>query len=106
MRSAVVAGKRFFVLRYDYVSDVAAKRPALRPAHLELVGGYVASGELLLGGALEPMEKGGVLVFHTTRERMEAFVRSDPYVVAPVPIVSKHTIDPWNVVAGSLKDKV
>jgi uncharacterized protein YciI len=98
--------KRFFVLRYEYVSDVAVKRSPLRPAHLLHVQEYAAAGELLLGGALEPMEKGGVLVFHTTRERMDSFVGKDPYVTAKEPIVTRFSIDPWTVVVGSLKDKV
>ncbi len=57
---------------------------------------------------MDPMEKGAVLVFHATKAEVESFVAEDVYASSkdPSPIVTKASVDVWNVAVGSLKDKV
>ena len=94
-----------FLLRYRYVADVVNLRPALRPAHLELANEFVRTDKLLLGGALEPLEKRkGFLVF-ATKENAEEFAKRDPYVISDKKIVESFEIDQWNVVVGSALKK-
>lgn len=93
---------RYWLLRYNYVPDVAKLRPALRPEHLKLAQSAVRDGVLLLGGAMDPLEKGGVLVFFGERSDVENFVSRDPYVQDANRVVSSYSIDPWQVVVGTL----
>lgn len=96
-----------WLLRYNYVANVSELRPALRPQHLALAETFVQEKKLLLGGALDPLEKRkGFLVFATESAASE-FASRDPYVVAPAgaKIVESFEIDKWNVVVGALYGK-
>lgn len=100
--------KRLFILRYNYAADVMTKRHLIRAKHLELVKSFCDRNKLLLGGALDPVEDGGFLVFNTeTESEVEDFAQKDPYVVDEAhKVVESYSIHPWTVVAGSLKDKL
>jgi uncharacterized protein YciI len=89
----------YFALFYDYVEDVVARRPPLRPAHLALVQNAHARGEVVMGGALGDPPDGALIVFKTdAQDAVEAFVRQDPYVHGQ--LVARWRIVPWTVVVG------
>jgi uncharacterized protein len=95
----------YYALFYDYAEDYLARREEFRSEHLRLAQAAHASGELLLGGALDNPLDTGLLVFRATdAEVVEAFVRSDPYVTQG--LVMRWTIRPWNVVIGAASGPV
>ncbi len=88
-----------WLLRYDYVDDIATRRVPFRDAHLGLVGELHDRGALLMAGAVgEPIE-GALLVF-TAEDRavVDEFVARDPYVREG--LVTSWQVRPWNVVVG------
>ncbi len=89
----------YFALFYDVTDDFVERRTPFRPVHLKQVREAYASGELILGGALqEPV--GALLVFKTDdRSVPERFARTDPYVING--LVTRWTVRPWNVVTGN-----
>lgn len=89
----------YFALFYDVVDDFIGRRAPHRPVHLKMVRDAYASGELVLGGALQdPI--GALLVFKTAdRSVPERFARADPYVTSG--LVTRWTIRPWTVVTGN-----
>ena len=90
----------YFMLFYDYVDNVVERRAPFRDAHLRLAKEWVGRGELFLGGAFADPVDGAAIVFEAeNRERVEEFVRSDPYVANG--IVTKWRIRPWTVVVGA-----
>jgi hypothetical protein len=86
-----------FVLMYDYVEDVVAKREPFRSAHLDLAREMYEAGLLRLAGALTDPIDSALFVF-TDRRSAEQFVRRDPYVANG--LVPSHRIREWNVVVG------
>jgi uncharacterized protein YciI len=89
----------YFALFYDVVDDFISRRAAFREEHLRLVREAHRRGELILGGALtDPADK-ALLVFRTQdRAAVEAFARSDPYVLNG--LVIKWEVRSWAVVVG------
>lgn len=90
---------KYWVLFYQVVPDYANRRRPFRPEHLELARAAQASGELVLGGALADPVDQALLVFRSNRERVEEFVRKDPYVRNG--LVTSWVIRPWTVVVGT-----
>lgn len=88
-----------WLLTYDYVEDIAARRAPLREAHLGLVRDLHERGVLLMAGAVgEPIE-GALLVFTAEDQAVvEEFVAQDPYVKGG--LVTAWQVRPWNVVVG------
>ena len=90
----------YFMLFYDYVDNAIERRAPYREAHLRLAKEWVARGELFIGGAFAEPVDGAAIVFKVeSRERVEEFIRSDPYVANG--IVAKWRIRPWTVVLGA-----
>ncbi len=90
-----------YLLIYEVVDNYVEARQPYREQHLQLARVAAERGELLLGGACGEPVDGALLVFRGTGpEVAESFVRSDPYVAQG--LITKWTIRPWNVVAGSL----
>ncbi|MDH5358975.1 MAG: YciI-like protein [Gammaproteobacteria bacterium] len=88
-----------FLLFYDYVPDYLQRRDAFRDAHLRLAWQYQQRGELILGGVVAEPIDGAVLFFKAdSAETVEAFVKSDPYVING--LVTGWKIRPWNTVVG------
>ena len=85
------------ILFYDYVPDIAEKRPAHRGAHLDVAGQWHAEGRIRLAGAYADPLDGAVFVFRD-RESAEAFPKVDPYVLNGL-VTDWHVRD-WNVVIG------
>ena len=89
----------YYVLLYDYVEDVAERRPQFRDAHLSLISAHVDRGEILFGGAWADPMNGAAIVFKVAdRSVVERFVEADPYVQNR--LVTLWRIREWTVVAG------
>ena len=88
-----------WLLTYDYVDDIPARRAPFREAHIGLVRDLHDRGVLLMAGAVGDPIEGALLVF-TTEDRavVEEFVARDPYVGGG--LVTGWQVRPWNVVVG------
>jgi uncharacterized protein YciI len=85
------------ILFYDYVDDMLERRRPHRDAHLERIHAAKDRGALVLAGALGDPPHGAAIVFGgIPRERIEEFVREDPYVTAG--LVRAWRIEPWTLV--------
>lgn len=90
----------YYVLFYHVVDDYVIRRAAFREEHLRLARAAHARGELVYGGALRDPADQALLVFRVAdRAVVEAFVRSDPYVLNG--LVVRWEIRPWAVVIGN-----
>ncbi len=88
------------ILFYELVDDYVERRAALRAEHLELGRQAVASGDLVLAGALADPVDAAVLVFRgETPAAAEAFVKADPYVKHG--LVKSWRVRKWTTVLGS-----
>ena len=89
----------YYILLYEYVEDILARRAPYRSAHLAGAQAAYARGELVMAGALaEPVDR-AVLVFKVDDPQgIEAFVHADPYVLNG--LVTAWQIRPWTVVIG------
>lgn len=88
-----------WLLTYDYVDDIAARRAPFREAHLGLVRRLHDRGDLLMAGAVGDPIDGALLVFTADdRSVVDEFVAQDPYVEAG--LVTAWQVQPWNVVVG------
>ncbi|MBI1366676.1 MAG: hypothetical protein GC153_12065 [Alphaproteobacteria bacterium] len=91
--------EKHFILFYEYAPDYLERRGPLRPAHLKAAEEAVSRGELQLGGALADPPDGGVLIFKArSREIVENFAKSDPYVLNGV--VTSWRVREWTTVVG------
>jgi uncharacterized protein len=96
--SSALAATRY-LLRYDYIPDVLEKRGPFREGHLNLAKKRIEEGTCLSGGPTgePPMEvPTGALFIFTNLEAAQLFVKEDPYTQNG--IVTKHSIQEWNVV--------
>jgi len=90
---------KHFALMYDVVDGFIDKRMPHREAHLALVRGAQARGELVMAGALGDPPDGALLVFRgDSGEIAERFARADPYVLQG--LATRWQVRPWNVVVG------
>lgn len=88
-----------YLLIYDLVPDYLARREQFRNEHLALAWESHARGELVLGGALTDPGDGAVLFFQAdSPDAVEAFAKSDPYVVNG--LVTRWQVRRWNTVVG------
>lgn len=88
-----------YLLRYDYIPDVLEKRGPHREGHLNLAKELIDQGTCLAGGPTTTRADGpptGALFIFTTPEAADHFLQNDPYVSNN--IVTKHTIEEWNIV--------
>jgi uncharacterized protein YciI len=88
-----------FLLLYEYVSDVLDKRPQFRGAHLKHARAAVERGDLKLAGAFANPVDGAALFFSaSSKEVVEAFARTDPYVTGG--LVTRWRVREWTTVVG------
>ena len=88
-----------YLLMYDVVPDYAERRLPFRAEHLALARAAVASGDLILGGALADPVDGAVLLFKgDSPAPAEAFANADPYVQNG--LVTKWRVRTWTTVVG------
>ena len=91
---------KHFLLFYDVAGDYLDRRAEFRSAHLEKAWAASADGTLLLGGALADPVDGAVLLFAASDKAVvEAFARTDPYVVNG--LVTRWRVREWSTVAGA-----
>jgi hypothetical protein len=90
---------KHFLLFYEAAPDYLERRPLYRDRHLQLVWAAAERGELVLAGALAEPTDGAVLLFRAeSRAVVEAFARTDPYVVNG--LVERWRVREWTTVAG------
>jgi len=90
---------KHFLLFYEVGDDYIARRAAFREAHLQKAWAAHASGQLVLGGALADPVDGAVLLFTgDSAQIVEAFARTDPYVVNG--LVTQWRVREWTTVTG------
>ena len=88
---------RHSILFYDYVPDMAERRPPYREAHLAHIRASKEAGQITMAGALGDPPHGGAIVFgDVERSEIEAFARSDPYVENG--LVTRWHVEIWNLV--------
>jgi len=88
-----------YLLFYDVIADYLERRLPLRAAHLTHARRAVDDGVLILGGALADPVDGAVLLFGTdSRETVERFAASDPYVLNG--LVKSWRVREWTTVVG------
>lgn len=89
---------QYRILIYDYVSDIVERRDPYRPGHLENISAHVASGDVVLAGAVGVPPHSGHIVFADVDDAViAAFVAADPYMGAG--LITSWRVEPWMVVA-------
>lgn len=89
------------LLEFTLAEDYLERRGQFRAAHLALLEGPIARGELLLAGALpDPFDRSVFLWREDAREVAEEFIAADPYGANG--LTTGWTIRTWNTVAGAL----
>lgn len=82
---------------YRYVDDILERRPPHRETHLKRIEALRAAGRLIVAGAYGDPPAGAVIgVSGLTREEVEAWVDTDPYVTAG--LVVERAVESWRIV--------
>lgn len=89
-----------FLLFYEVGPDYIERRAQFRDEHLRKAWQSSERGELVLGGILTDPTDRAVLLFRAeSRDAVEAFATSDPYVTNG--LVQRWTVREWKTVAGA-----
>jgi len=84
------------VLLYKYVADMLERRTPYREQHLKRIEALRAGGRLVIAGAYGDPPAGAVIGFRgLTREEVEAWADTDPYVTAG--LVVERSVEPWKL---------
>ena len=75
-----VAVETVYVVEISYTADAAAKRPALRPAHLARIARLLAEGRLIEAGGFLDFGSALLMVRASSETEAVALVRDDVYV--------------------------
>ena len=93
------------ILTYSFSPKYLKERTPHRLNHFEHIKPYIDRKELLLGGATESESPDGILIFDKlSKEEVEMFVKSDPYILNNV--ATAYKVEKWIAVAGSLIDHI
>ncbi|HET9093719.1 MAG TPA: YciI family protein [Solirubrobacteraceae bacterium] len=85
------------VLFYTYVPDMLERRAPYRERHLRRIEALRAAGRLIVAGAYGEPPVGAILgIRGLTREEVEAWADTDPYVTAG--LVTDRRVEPWALV--------
>eukprot|EP00823_Brevimastigomonas_motovehiculus_P000786 TRINITY_DN10_c0_g1_i1.p1 TRINITY_DN10_c0_g1~~TRINITY_DN10_c0_g1_i1.p1 ORF type:complete len:126 (-),score=39.19 TRINITY_DN10_c0_g1_i1:206-583(-) len=88
--------KKYYLLHYNYVDDMMAKRDAFRAGHLKLLEKLKDEGYIIMAGAYPTKPYGAAFVFKSTDTKIvEQFVRDDPYNQND--LVTSYNIREWAV---------
>lgn len=88
-----------YLLFYEVADGYAERRLPFREAHLAHARQSVASGDLVLGGALaDPLDMAVILFRGDSPEAAESFARADPYVLNG--LVARWYVRAWATVIG------
>jgi uncharacterized protein YciI len=86
-----------YMLFYDYVEDMAARRGPYRSEHLERIAAEREQGRVVMAGALGDPPRGAAIVFKgVDAAAVEEFARADPYVTAG--LVPHWRVERWTLV--------
>lgn len=89
---------QYRILIYDYVPDIVDRRDPYRPGHLANIAAHVASGAVVIAGAVGVPPHSGHIVFADVDDAtISAFVAADPYMTAG--LITAWRVEPWAVVA-------
>ena len=88
----------YFLLEYDYVPDILARREPYRGEHLSQAQRYFEQGMLTMAGATGSPVSGATFVFTCDESEINDFVNNDPYIKND--LVTDWRIVPWTVVVG------
>lgn len=89
---------QYRILIYDYVPDIVDRRDLYRPGHLANIAAHVASGAVVIAGAVGVPPHSGHIVFADVDDAtISAFVAADPYMTAG--LITAWRVEPWAVVA-------
>jgi uncharacterized protein YciI len=92
---------KHFLLVYELADDYLARRAEFREAHLGMAWAAHESGELVVGGAFTDPADTALLLFKAeTKDVVERFAKSDPYVING--LVKNWKVREWNTVAGAM----
>jgi len=98
MSGSAESKKQYYLVLYEYPSDILEKRKPFREQHLKLSDSYKSQGHIILSGPFDPIS-GAALIFHVeSRETVEKFLSEDPYVLNKVTtrcIVHKMEVRPF-----------
>lgn len=90
----------YYALFYEGADNYVQRRAPHRDAHLALVRGAHARGDIVMAGALGDPPGEALLIFRGEGPQVaETFARQDPYVINGV--VARWRVVPWHVVAGA-----
>lgn len=90
---------KHYLLFYTFVDGYLERRSAFRDVHLRHAWEAAERDGLRLAGALADPVDSGVLFFETpSRETVEAFARTDPYVLNG--LVTSWRVREWTTVVG------
>ena len=88
-----------YLLLYDYVPDILARREPHRPAHLEALRALHRDGAVLMAGAAGDPVDSAVIVFDCQSPAVvEEFAQTDPYVLNG--LVTSWRVKPWTIAVG------
>ncbi|MFN0146261.1 MAG: YciI-like protein [Dehalococcoidia bacterium] len=89
-----------YLLLYDYVPDILARREPHRPAHLDALRALHARGAVMMAGAAGDPVDSAVIVFDCdSPATVEQFARADPYVLNG--LVTAWRVKPWTLAVGA-----
>ena len=85
------------LLLLEYVPDILERRKPYREAHLQRIEALRAADRLIVAGAYGDPVHGAAIGFKgLTKEEVEAWVDTDPYVTAG--LVVERAVEPWKLV--------
>ena len=88
-----------WLLRYQYVADIASRRGPYRDEHLARFWAEVDAGRVVLGGgAGDPVSEGIILWSVDDPGVIHDFVTQDPYMTAG--LITSYDVVPWHTVIG------
>jgi uncharacterized protein YciI len=96
---------KLYILKYEYVENIAEKRTPYREAHTAYVTKQVNNGNIILGGTIDhPPTAALTILRNLTEKEIEEIAKQDPYVING--LVTKYSIKPFLAVVGdsSLKN--
>jgi len=88
-----------YLLIYELTTDYLDRRVEYRNEHLDMARKAAASGDLVLGGALQNPADCAVLLFKSdSPDSAKTFAENDPYVKNG--LVTSWEVRPWMTVVG------
>ena len=88
-----------YLLIYELTTDYLERRAEYRNEHLDMARKAAASGDLVLGGALQNPADCAVLLFKSdSPDSAKTFAENDPYVKNG--LVTSWEVRPWMTVVG------